>query len=111
MLFLSSSAPGWSDCDISVQVLEENGYRWSPYEAESDDDEEDSDVGEWVDEGDWVQDEEEDFTAVKGDLSDHRPLVVNADDFLRCANVPELKAANYRDFAGVISHRDGKLMQ
>ena len=48
--------------------------------------------------------------AVQGDLSDHRPLVVNADDFLRCANVPELKAVNYRDFAGVISHRDGELL-
>ena len=46
-------------------MLEENGYRWSPNEAETDDEEEEEDGGEWVDEGDWVQDEEEDFTAVK----------------------------------------------
>ena len=84
-----------------LQVLEENGYCCSAYEAGSDDEKK-------PDNGDWVREEPEDFTAVKGDLSDHRPLTLNADDFLRCANVPELKAANYRDFPGVISHRDGE---
>lgn len=93
-----------------MQVLEQNGYRWSPCEAGSDEDAE-SDDGEWVEEGEWVQDEAEDFTAVRGDLSDHRPLVVNADDFLRCAAVPEAKTANFRDFLGVISHRDGAHLQ
>lgn len=90
-----------SDPRCLLQVLDQNGYRFVPCDPDSDDDE---DCG---DRGDWVQDEPEDFLAVKGKLSDHRPLTVNADDFLRCANVPRVKAANYRDFPGVISHWDG----
>ena len=82
-------------------MLEQNGYRNRAYDADSDDEKEPGSA-------DWVRDEPEDFTAVNGDLSDHRPLTLNADDFLRCVNVPDEKAANYRDFPGVLSHRDGE---
>eukprot|EP00891_Asterochloris_glomerata_P003939 jgi/Astpho2/3939/fgenesh1_pg.00063_%23_13_t len=37
----------------------------------------------------------------RGPLRDHRPLVLNQDDFLRCLNVPSEKAANFRNFPGV----------
>jgi len=97
-------------------VLEENGYHWEPYQDDSaDDDKSDSDdegwVNEehWMDKGDWVQDEEDDFTRANGNLSDHRPLNLNIDDYSRCAAVPNKKNANFRDYPGVVTHPDGGL--
>lgn len=43
----------------------------------------------------------------KGTLRDHRGLVLNFDDYLRCCGVPKHKDANFRHMAGVIVHKDG----
>jgi hypothetical protein len=44
---------------------------------------------------------------VPGNISDHRPLCLNADDYLRCSAVPTRRNANFREYGGVISHKDG----
>ncbi len=101
LLLVAHHVPALSERSrLMLQVLEQNGYRCNAYDADSDDEKEPGS-------GEWVQDEPEDALAVRGDLSDHRSLTLNADDFLRCVSVPDEKAANYRDFAGVLSHRDG----
>lgn len=44
-----------------------------------------------------------------GELSDHRPLNLNADDFLRCSHVPpDGEYRNFRDFPEVVTNADGE---
>ena len=44
-----------------------------------------------------------------GELSDHRPLNLNADDFLRCSHVPPHgEYRNFRDFPEVVTNADGE---
>ncbi len=42
-----------------------------------------------------------------GPLRDHRPLLCNADDYLRMVAVPRQKGANFRSVSGVVTHPDG----
>jgi hypothetical protein len=42
-----------------------------------------------------------------GPLRDHRPLLCNADDYLRMVAVPREKGANFRSIGGVATHPDG----
>jgi hypothetical protein len=43
----------------------------------------------------------------RGPLRDHRPLLCNADDYLRMVAVPRAKGANFRSISGVVTHPDG----
>ncbi|KIY93940.1 DNA (cytosine-5)-methyltransferase CMT3 [Monoraphidium neglectum] len=43
----------------------------------------------------------------RGALRDHRPLLCNADDFLRMVAVPRERGANFRSVDGVVTHPDG----
>ena len=40
-------------------------------------------------------------------LRDHRPLLCNADDYLRMVAVPQEQYANFRDMPGVVTHANG----
>ncbi|KAI8463386.1 MAG: hypothetical protein J3K34DRAFT_495628 [Monoraphidium minutum] len=46
-----------------------------------------------------------------GPLRDHRPLLCNADDWLRMVAVPRERGANYRSISGVVTHPDGARLE
>lgn len=43
-----------------------------------------------------------------GPLRDHRPMLCNADDYLRMVAVPREKGANFRSIDGVVTHPNGE---
>lgn len=54
-----------------------------------------------------VTDEVKQGRRQKGHLRDHRPLMCNADDYIRMCNVPKTELANFRAMPGVVTNRDG----
>lgn len=101
-----------------LQILQENNYMHPVYapdsEAESadEDDEWEEVEGEEAEaalaaDRDWKRPAEA-AGKLLGELSDHRPLNLNADDFLRCSHVPpDGKYRNFRDFPEVVNNADG----
>lgn len=51
----------------------------------------------------------EEAEVASGPVRDHRPLILNHDDYLRSAAVPKQKGANYRNHEGVVvnARKDG----
>ncbi|BDA50272.1 probable DNA (cytosine-5)-methyltransferase 3 [Coccomyxa sp. Obi] len=60
-----------------------------------------------ADQGKKVLKEAEVAKSAAGPLRDHRSLCLNYDDYLRCCHVPSKKDANFRQMAGVVSHKNG----
>ena len=102
-----------------LQILQENDYQHPVYAPESDAQSADED-------DEWEEAEGEEAEAalaakrdwerpadaageLLGELSDHRPLNLNADDFLRCSHVPpDGEYRNFRDFPEVVTNSDGE---
>lgn len=95
-----------------AQVLEQNHYdhcsSWDSNGADGADKDDDEEECEYDTDDDWAPDENLGHSQLIGKVSDHRPLNLNADDYLRCYHVPREKNANFRLFPGVISHNDGQ---
>ena len=107
---------GGGDC---LQILQGNDYQHPVYAPESDaqsadeDDEWEEADGEEVEAAlaakrDWERPADA-AGELLGELSDHRPLNLNADDFLRCSHVPpDGEYRNFRDFPEVVTNSDGE---
>ena len=105
---------GADDC---LQILQENDYEHPLYapdpdaviESMDEDDEwEGAEARAALAEREWKRPAEASGELL-GELSDHRPLNLNADDFLRCSHVPpDGKYRNFRDFPEVVTNSDGE---
>ena len=106
---------GGSTC---LQILQANDYQHPVYAPDSDaesvdeDDEWEEAKGEEAEAALAARDWERPADAageLLGELSDHRPLNLNADDFLRCSHVPpDGEYRNFRDFPEVVTNSDGE---